>query len=379
MSLLKYPGGKESELQYILPKLPENIENFYEPFVGGGSVYLCPSLNAQKYFINDKSQELINLYTCLKEGNEDFFAAMKNINSLWKQLAAVLNKKRQFLIDLYLSYRQKHVSDSQIAAAIDKAIEDYFAAYIAEFTACFPHYPENLKKEIRINVTRKVKRMCLLENKQGMLPTDDIFSNIECAFKSAFYMQFRFYLNRAEKMKESNGFHAAVYLFIRDMCYSSMFRYNSSGEFNVPYGGISYNRKSFDLRIEQYRSQDLLARLQRTEIGCSDFYDFMLRHPVSSNDFVFLDPPYDTEFSEYAQNKFEKDDQKRLADYLLNHCVGNFMLIIKNTDFIFALYPEGYVCANGKPLVVESFSKKYLVSFKNRNIRDAEHLMITNY
>ena len=105
----------------------------------------------------------------------------------------------------------------------------------------------------------------------------------------------------------------------------------------------------------------------------------MLHNPVSSNDFAFLDPPYDTEFSEYAKNEFGKDDQARLSDYLLNHFVGHFMLVIKNTAYISKLYPEGYICANGRPLLVESFSKKYLVSFKNRNSRDAEHLMIRNY
>lgn len=33
--ILKYPGGKEKELKYILPNLPESCKNYYEPFVGG--------------------------------------------------------------------------------------------------------------------------------------------------------------------------------------------------------------------------------------------------------------------------------------------------------------------------------------------------------
>ena len=52
-SLLKYPGGKESELKYILQLLPTVINNYYEPFLGGGSVYL--SIKTDKYFVNDKS------------------------------------------------------------------------------------------------------------------------------------------------------------------------------------------------------------------------------------------------------------------------------------------------------------------------------------
>ncbi|HEL1579636.1 TPA: DNA adenine methylase [Streptococcus suis] len=36
-TLLKYPGGKNKELKYILPNLPMIINRFFEPFVGGWS------------------------------------------------------------------------------------------------------------------------------------------------------------------------------------------------------------------------------------------------------------------------------------------------------------------------------------------------------
>ena len=48
------------------------------------------------------------------------------------------------------------------------------------------------------------------------------------------------------------------------------------------------------------------------------------------------------------------------------------MMIIKNTDFIFELY-------NDKGLNIQSFEKTYLVSFMNRNDKNVEHLLITNY
>jgi DNA adenine methylase len=47
---------------------------------------------------------------------------------------------------------------------------------------------------------------------------------------------------------------------------------------------------------------------------------------------VFLDPPYDSEFSTYAKNEFDKDDQARLAEYLIKECKANFMIVIKNTN-----------------------------------------------
>ena len=87
---------------------------------------------------------------------------------------------------------------------------------------------------------------------------------------------------------------------------------------------------------------------------------------------IFLDPPYDSEFSTYAQNEFTRNDQTRLANYLINDCESNWMMVIKNTDFIYDLY-------NKDGIYMTSFDKKYLVSFQNRNDKDVEHLLITNY
>lgn len=87
---------------------------------------------------------------------------------------------------------------------------------------------------------------------------------------------------------------------------------------------------------------------------------------------MFLDPPYDTEFSTYAQNEFAKKDQERLAKYLIHDCKAKWMMVIKNTPFIFDLYKDS-------GLTITSFEKKYLVSFMNRNDKQVEHLLITNY
>ena len=92
----------------------------------------------------------------------------------------------------------------------------------------------------------------------------------------------------------------------------------------------------------------------------------------TENDFVFLDPPYDSEFSTYANNAFTKADQERLADYMINKCKARWMMIIKNTDFIYSLYDKPGV-------YIKTFDKEYLVSFMNRNDKKVTHLLITNY
>ena len=151
-----------------------------------------------------------------------------------------------------------------------------------------------------------------------------------------------------------------------------MFRYNARGDFNVPYGGIGYNSKSMRKKLDYYLSAPLHDRFTQTTIFNQDFEVFLKRNTPSKNDFIFLDPPYDSEFSTYAQNEFTLSDQQRLANYLLNECQAKWMLVIKNTDFVFGLY-------NKDGVHIRSFEKSYAVSFMNRNDKRTTHLLITNY
>jgi DNA adenine methylase len=61
---VKWVGGKKQLLNIILPLIPNNIKNYYEPFVGGGIVFMnIPPLNEEnKIYINDINEELIITY-----------------------------------------------------------------------------------------------------------------------------------------------------------------------------------------------------------------------------------------------------------------------------------------------------------------------------
>ncbi|PHJ64129.1 modification methylase [Nostoc linckia z18] len=59
-SPLRYPGGKSKAINQIVEYLPENFDEFREPFVGGGSVfiYLKQKFPKLKIWINDLNREL---------------------------------------------------------------------------------------------------------------------------------------------------------------------------------------------------------------------------------------------------------------------------------------------------------------------------------
>lgn len=370
--ILKWAGGKEQELKYILPNLPqEKFIDYYEPFVGGGAVYTA--IQADRYFINDKSDELISLYRSLiNSEREMFFKALDEIIHNWNLLTSVIQNNEQFFIRTYKKYSTDKIDDNKLKDILFEFILTHSDQFNEMFSSIFNFNIENFIKEIKINLIRKIKRMKELERIKNILPDNDVLDNIETALKSAFYMHFRYLYNNTEKYKINNAFKSAIFLFIRNFAYSGMFRYNSRGEFNVPYGGIGYNRKNFHKKVDYLKTKELKSLLDFTIIENEDFEDFFELHKPTNNDFVFLDPPYDSEFSTYAKNEFTRKDQERLAQYLINKCKAKWMMIIKNTEFIFELY-------NNKGLNIRSFDKTYLVSFMNRNNRETEHLMITNY
>jgi DNA adenine methylase len=262
------------------------------------------------------------------------------------------------------------------AEELTKNLLVFISTYKKDFSAMFEAFlnvdVENFIHELQRNLLSKTKRMKTLEDKKWKLPESDIVANIESALKSAFYMHLRYLYNKTNKYKIPQSLASAIFFFVRENAYAAMFRYNAQGEFNVPYGGISYNRKDLSRKIDYMRSSQLHLYLKNTVIENMDFELFLQKYPPGACDFIFLDPPYDSEFSTYAQNEFTMKDQKRLALYLLNSCKANFMLVIKNTPAIFDLY-------NQPGLKIKTFDKKYLVSFQDRNDKNAEHLMITNY
>ena len=366
--IIKWPGGKEKELKYIMPNIPE-FNRYYEPFVGGGSVFM--SIRAKEYYINDFSSELISLYNFIATSNKDFFYYVELMDVSWKNAFDFFANNKS-LIQTYIQYRGGQISKGELEILICdfcKSKKDDILNIIDE---AFYSYSSVLLKEMETNIFRKMLRMRELEIKKHILPDTDLFDNIETAIKSAVYMNYRHMYNNSSITESNKALHCALFFFMRNYAYSGMFRYSNKGDFNVPYGGMAYNSKLMSKKLNYYMSLPLLSHFADTHIYNLDFETFLRQVQPTEDDFVFLDPPYDSEFSTYAQNTFSKTDQKRLADFMINECKAKWMMIIKNTDFIYDLY-------NKLGINIRTFEKEYLVSFMNRNNKKVTHLLITNY
>lgn len=369
--IVKWAGGKEQELKYIQPKMPKKFNNYFEPFVGGGAVYFNIGIEHKK-FINDKSDELINLYKSVANEDSDFLEFIEEIIEDWFYIETYVATHSEKLTNIYSDFFCDLISDIQLKKLVSDFLINNHDLYESVLSKKMNLTSLAFKKEVEKSLPNKMIRMKAIELKKSRLPETDILHNIEGAIKAAYYMHLRNLYNTFDKLNISKSFYEALFFFIRNYTYSGMFRYNSSGKFNVPYGGIGYNRKSLNGKLSYMKSKTLISYLKDTEIFNLDFQKFFDETKPNKDDFIFLDPPYDSEFSTYAKNEFTKDDQMRLADYLINKCNAKWMIVIKNTPFIYSLY-------NSDKLNISSFSKKYLVSFRNRNDKNAEHLLIKNY
>ena len=327
------------------------------------------AFDAERFLINDKSDELIQLYRCIAQNNAAFYAWVASIARAWKEMlpyAASTGVER-----LFAQFRADKIDAAALQARIEAFVTKNEKAIVRIIPDAITMEKNVFLAEIKKNLARKLQRIKKLEREKCPLSAADISANIQTAFMSALYMYFRALYNDSQIRKNAE-LHTALFLFIRNYAYSGMFRYNDAGEFNVPYGGTSYNAKSLEDKIAYYQSAPVLQKFAQTKITTLDFADFFAQNEPQADDFVFLDPPYDSEFSTYAQNDFTKADQARLAQYLCAECKSRWMLVIKETPYITSLY-------DGKGLHIQRFDKTYTVSFMNRNEKKAEHLLITNY
>ena len=366
--IIQWPGGKEKELKYIIPNLPM-FKRYFEPFVGGGSVFM--GINAEEYYINDISSELADLYRNIAMTDENFFKYVNSIDYSWRR-AEQFFIANPTLCKMFQSYRERVWGKAELTTAIHTFCESKQQEIMGIIGTEFCALPDVIVKETEKNLLRKMLRMHELEQKKHKLPDNDVADNILTAIKSAVYMNYRNLYNNKKVAECDPKLHSALFFFIRNYAYSGMFRYSKKGEFNVPYGGIAYNSKTMYKKLEYYKSQAVRKHFERTKIFSCDFECFLNKCSLQTDDFVFLDPPYDSEFSTYAQNAFTQEDQRRLAHYLINVCPAKWMMIIKHTDFIYNLYDRAGIS-------IKAFDKEYLVSFMNRNEKKATHLLITNY
>jgi DNA adenine methylase len=134
---------------------------------------------------------------------------------------------------------------------------------------------------------------------------------------------------------------AARLIFLNKTCYNGLYRENSSGEFNVPFG--RYKNPTI---CDEDRLRTAACVLQNVDLRVADFQEAV--EPAQPGDFIYFDPPYvplnaTSSFTSYHKFGFTNEDQRRLADTFrrLDQRGCFVMLSNSSTEIVADLY-KGY-------------------------------------
>lgn len=143
------------------------------------------------------------------------------------------------------------------------------------------------------------------------------------------YYNYRDRFNGLIKNNNDNtGEAAQLFYYLNHTDYNGLCRFNSSGLFNVPCG--KYKNINYKYDFSEYK--DIM---KDWEFVNKDFSELNLNH----NDFLYVDPPYDVEFTKYSKEDFSWDDQVRLIKWL-NNLKNPIIISNQATPRIIELYKQ---------------------------------------
>ena len=120
------------------------------------------------------------------------------------------------------------------------------------------------------------------------------------------------------------------FIFLNKTCFNGLYRLNSKGEFNVPFGRYKNPRICDEQNLKQVQFSLKSTNLFHGDFTKSSKY-------ILDNTFIYLDPPYrplnnTSYFTNYSKNGFNDDSQKKLADFFKLMDKRGAKLMLSNSD-----------------------------------------------
>ena len=205
----------------------------------------------------------------------------------------------------------------------------------------------------------KFKKMCSLLNHYEREHSEDFYYEIRNKDK-----------NKNTYNRLSDYTKAARTIYLNKACFNGLYRVNKKNEFNVPFG-----KKT---KVNTYEGSNLITvsnylTMNNIKILSVDFEEAVKN--VKEKDFVYFDPPYDSEtstFNSYTEEGFNRDEQIRLAKVFkeLDRKGAFVMLSNHNTSLINDLYKE---------YNIHLIEAKRNINSNGKKRGKVEEVIITNY
>jgi DNA adenine methylase len=201
--------------------------------------------------------------------------------------------------------------------------------------------------------------------------------------RRSLYYKIRERFNNEKETIDFQNYHpswiqrTAELIFLNRTCFNGLFRVNSRGGFNVPFGSYKTPRI-----LDEPTLSAASAVLQNTEISLGDFST--CEKLVDRNTFVYLDPPYrplnrTSKFTGYSKGGFSDSDQVRLAEFFKAIDRRGAKVMLSNSDpknedpddLFFDILYSGYQ--------IDRVPAKRAINSKGERRGEISELIITNY
>ncbi len=156
----------------------------------------------------------------------------------------------------------------------------------------------------------------------------EYFSYQEEESKKSFFLEKKEQFNTCQKSLVAR---ASTMIFLNKTCYNGLYRVNSKGKFNVPFGKCK-KPKICDTETLMMANQ----LLQKVNILHGDFSQ-TLKYAETKNTFFYIDPPYkpiskSSSFNSYSSFSFDDNEQTRLKDFCLKIDDLGYKFLLSNSD-----------------------------------------------
>lgn len=135
---------------------------------------------------------------------------------------------------------------------------------------------------------------------------------------------------------------AAEFLFLNKTCFNGLWRTNSKGEFNTPFG----KPMNLDREPNIYDKNNIMLLsnwIKEVEFICSDYKD-VIGDDVAGDVLVYMDPPYRGTWTDYSKESFGEQEQIELSHFMKDLKDRGFYVIQSNSkcndDFFETYYKE---------------------------------------
>lgn len=165
--IIKWVGGKRQLLKEITNKIPENYNSYYEPFVGGGAVFLSQFNKNHKIIINDSNIQLINVYQQIKNNPNNviqYLETYQNIYNQYPEQQLDFYYQQRNLFNEYLQNKELTAESTSLFIFLNKT--GYNGLY-------------RVNKSGLYNVPSAHRKKINLYNKQNLLDVSEILKNVE--------------------------------------------------------------------------------------------------------------------------------------------------------------------------------------------------------